>query len=335
MKYYVGHPLQTRGMEEYVLQNGKGQGMKFLYVRNGIGLELWIALDRCADVYRVSYNGKNAGFMSPVGNVHPAYYDVHNNGFLKNFTAGFFTTVGFEGAGAPCEDNGEYVPQHGSIGNTPAEGYSFEETEEALKITAIIRDCILFGRRMVLKRTYTVSYTENKFTLNDTISNEGEKEAEFLLLYHCNMGYPLLNENSIVRFPNKKMWANDEEAQKNIDTALVMEKPQQGFNERCYFFDAKEDENGRAKAGIFSPDFDIGLTLSYDKKALPCITEWKMMGRRDYVLGIEPGNCFPSPRCKMREQGVLPFLSVDESYSTQITFSFTHDLYEFNKEFQK
>ena len=30
MKNYVGNPLQTRGIEQYAMQYGKGDGMKFL-----------------------------------------------------------------------------------------------------------------------------------------------------------------------------------------------------------------------------------------------------------------------------------------------------------------
>jgi hypothetical protein len=59
-----------------------------------------------------------------------------------------------------------------------------------------------------------------------------------------------------------------------------------------------------------------------------------MMGRRDYVLGIEPGNCYPSPRTKMREEGVLQYLDADNSYSTEITFSFTDKLSEFENNYR-
>ena len=36
MKDYIGNPLQIRGAEQYILQNGKGNGMHFVYVRNGL-----------------------------------------------------------------------------------------------------------------------------------------------------------------------------------------------------------------------------------------------------------------------------------------------------------
>ena len=37
MNNYVGNSLQIRGAERYILQDGKGDGMHFIYVRNGKG----------------------------------------------------------------------------------------------------------------------------------------------------------------------------------------------------------------------------------------------------------------------------------------------------------
>lgn len=332
MKYYVGHPLQTRGAEHYVLQGGKGDGMHFLQLRNGCGLEVWVSLDRCGDPNRVTYKGMNMSYMSPCGNVAPAYFDKEG-GFLRSFTAGFMTTCGFEGAGGPCIDEGEAVPQHGTAGNLPALLDAVLEDEEGLTVLLTVRDCVLFGRRFVLKRKYFLSYTENYFTVSDDVANEGEAIHPFTLLYHCNMGYPLVSEKADVRFPNTKIWANDQLAISDMDNAFKMEEPQQGYTERCYFFDAKVHADDLVHNGIWNPDISAGMIMTYDKKELPCLTEWKMMGRRDYVLGIEPGNVCPSPRIKMREQGVLPFLEADSSYKTNLKFSFVDKYEDFDKVF--
>lgn len=328
MNYYVGHPLQTRGAEQYVLKGGKGEGMDFVYARNGKGLEIWISVSRCADIARVTYNGKNMSYTSPCGQVAPSYYDRTGFNFLKSFNGGFFTTCGFDGAGGPCVDEGEEIGLHGRIGNTPATLDAILEDEDQLKIVFTVIDQVLFGRKFTLKRTYILSYTENSFSVNDSVTNLGDNSEPFCLLYHCNMGYPLLSEKSIVHLPNNKIWAITENAIANIDTALVMEKPQANYAERCYFFDTKEN-NGNVNLGIYNPDINAGLVMTYKKNELPCLTEWKMMGKYDYVLGIEPGNVCPCPRNKMREQGVLPFLNSEETKSSKITFSFTDKLDEF------
>ena len=63
MKEYIGNSLQIRGAEKYRLQNGKGDGMNLLYVRNGLGLDAWISLDRAGDISRINFRGDNMAFF--------------------------------------------------------------------------------------------------------------------------------------------------------------------------------------------------------------------------------------------------------------------------------
>ena len=94
-----------------------------------------------------------------------------------------------------------------------------------------------------------------------------------------------------------------------------MEKPQAGYQERCYYH-RFADENG--KASIFQPKLGIGLEIRFDAKELDGFVEWKMMGVRDYVLGLECGNCYPDGRNVMRKTGMLKFLKPGAKKSYQI-----------------
>lgn len=334
MKNYIGHNLQIRGAECVTLSGGKGDGMKYMIVRNGLGLEAWISLDRCADLTRVTFKGNNMGYMSPCGHVSPQYYDHIGAGFLKSFTAGFFTTAGLRAVGSPCVDDGEELPLHGNIANIPAETWSVNENEDVLTVSAVIRDCVIFGAKLVLNRKYTFSYTSNSITVSDTVTNEGDTATPYMILYHCNMGYPLLSENSNVMIPNLSCEARSEDAQMHIDTALIMQKPEAEFMERCYFFDVQTDSKNIATVGIFNNDIDSGVTFRYNKNQLPYFTEWKMMGKKDYVLGLEPGNCTPKGRDVLRSENKLMFLAEDESATTEITFNFHNCKSDFEGEFQ-
>ncbi len=332
MNYYVGNPLQVRGAEQYVLQNGKGNGMHFLYVRNGLGLEVWISLDRAGDVSRVSFKGDNMGYFAPCGYVAPQYYDGVGAGFLKSFTAGFFTTCGLTAVGSPCTDDGEELPLHGTISHIPAELLATEESDDKLVIRLKVRDAALFGRKLVMNRVYTFSYVENSFTVSDTVINEADTASPYMILYHCNMGYPLLSENSIVKIPNDSVTPRNDHAKDYIDTALQMEKPQSGYEECCYYYDVKETD-GTANVGIYNGDIRKGVVLCYDKKSLPCFTEWKMMGKTDYVLGLEPGNCTPDGRDVLRKNGTLKFLQPFDSRTTTVRFQFVSDENDFEGAF--
>ena len=318
MKDYIGNRLQIRGVQKYILEGGKGDGMRLLEVRNGKGLCFTLSLDRAADISRLSVMGTNFGYFSPCGYVAPAYYDPNGAGFLKSFTAGFLTTCGLTNVGSPCEDNGEALGLHGTIGNTPADSYSVSYEGDNMIIKATVADTRFFGHKLVLFRTFTVSLTENKLTVKDEVKNLGNTETPFQMLYHYNLGYPLLSEDAIVKIPATKVTPRNEHAAEDIENCLRMEKPTAGYEERCYYHEMQ----GMAKVEVENPAIGRGLTMEYDTAALPCFTEWKMMGEYEYVLGIEPGNAYPDGRDVMREKGMLKFIAPGETKTHEVCFSF-------------
>ncbi len=320
MNKYIGHPAQISGVEELILAKGKGKGMTLLQVRNGLGLEITLLADRAMDIARVTFKGNNLGYFSPCGYVALGFYDNRGAGFLKSFTAGFMTTCGLTAVGSPCTDNGEELPLHGTIANTPCENYSYEETESEITVKAQVRDAAIFAHQLVLKREYRISKTENKVLLCDKIKNIGSAEAPLEVLYHCNIGYPLLSENTVLDIPASVTEPRNDHAKKGLSDCLKMEKPQRGYEEMCYYHTLSQ-----GKVSAYSPDIKKRVTISFDTAELPCFVEWKMMGEQDYVLGLEPGNCLPDGRDVMRQKGMLEFLKPDEEKRHHIAFCFTEE----------
>lgn len=325
MLEYIGNSLQIRGAEQYELHGGRGDGMHFLFIRNGKGLETWISIDRAGDISRVSFKGDNMGYFSPCGYVSPQYYDPEDRGFLKSFTAGFFTTCGLTAVGSPCVDAGEQLPLHGTVSNTPAELNAVLEDDNGLTVRLTVTDAVIFGRKLKLCRKYRFSYEENSIELEDSVTNEGDTVSPYMILYHCNIGYPILSEKSIIKIPNNGISPRNAHAAENIESALIPEKPQLGFEECCYYYDVAE-KSGSSSVAIYNPEIEKGIILKYVKAHLPCFTEWKMMGRRDYVLGLEPGNCTPDGRDVLRKNGMLKFLKPGESGKTTLKFIFTENI---------
>lgn len=321
MNKYIGHTMQLYGIEEVRLCGGKADGMRLLNVKNAKGLEFSISLDRCADITKVSLEGVNYSFIAPCGYVSPKYYDNKGAGFLKSFTAGFMTTCGLTQVGSPCIDDGEELPLHGTISNTPCENVNYYTDDENMYIKAYIRDSFLFSYHLILEREYVVPIYENIIYLKDTIKNIGRKDAPLEVMYHCNIGYPILTENSIVKIPATKTEARNEHSQKHIDKCLTMEIPQKDFDEMCYYHTLE----GQATVSIYSPDAKKGLEMNFDTKELKCFTQWKMMGEYEYVLGLEPGNCTPDGRDVMRKKGMLEILKAGDKKVHNIKFTFTKE----------
>jgi galactose mutarotase-like enzyme len=314
MNKYIGHESQLYGVEEHRLVGGKGDGMRLLQVKNGKGLEFTVSADRCADISRLSFRGINMGYFSPNGYVAPAYYDDKGSGFLKSFTAGFFTTCGLTAVGSPCEDNNEVLPLHGTVANIPAEQISWEQDEQEIRIHAVIRDEAIFSHKLVLYREIICSLEENTIRIRDRIVNRGDAECPVMILYHMNMGYPLLSEHAELYIPSVQVTPRNEHAAEGIAAWNQMLPPQPQFEEQCYFH--KFEKKGIA--AIFNSDIQQGLQISFDAENLRYFTEWKMMGVRDYVLGLEPGNCHPDGRDKMRAEGKLTVLQPEESVSYEV-----------------
>lgn len=330
MNKYIGHESQLCGVEEHRLVGGKGDGMRLLQVKNGKGLEFTVSADRCADISRLSFRGINMGYFSPCGYVAPTYYDDKGAGFLKSFTAGFLTTCGLTAVGSPCEDQGEILPLHGTIANTPADQIYWEQKEGTIRIHAVIKDEEIFSHKLVLYREIICSMKANRFTIKDQIVNRGDMESPAMILYHMNIGYPLLSEKAELYIPSGHVAPRNERAAEGIDRWQQILPPQPQFEEQCYFhrFEIRRQripwleeynmEFRQGLAGIYNPDIRQGLIISFDADSLNYFTEWKMMGQRDYVLGLEPGNCHPDGRDKMRKEGKLTILQPGESVSYQV-----------------
>ncbi len=315
---YIGHEGQLSGVEEYRLVGGKGDGMRLMQVRNGQGLECTISPDRGADISRVTFMGRNLSFFGPCGYVAPAFYDRTGTNWLKSFTAGFLTTCGLTNVGGPCEDEINELGLHGTIANIPAEHAWWHREQDALVIEAEMKDTWQFGRMLIMNRKIEISTVDNTLTLTDTVENHGDTPSPLMLLYHMNMGYPLLSEATELVIPSDNVSGRTENATQDIANHLQVCSPTAGYVEQCFFHEFQNE----GKAKIFNPEIGLGLVISFDPEVLPCFTQWKMMGEHTYVMGLEPGNTYPMGQTDAKADGTLAYLAPGESKQFQFTVRF-------------
>ena len=251
----------------------------------------------------------------------PKYYDGKGAGFLKSFTAGFITTCGLRSVGSPCIDDGEELPLHGTISNIPCENISHWIENDKIHIKAIIRDTEIFAQKLILEREYEISLDKNEICMIDKIKNIGSEASPLEMLYHCNIGHPLLDEDAEISIPSKSVTPRNAHAKSHILNCLNAEEPQNGYEEMCFYHHFE----GNTQVGIFNPNIKKGLKINYDASQLECFTQWKMMGEYEYVMGLEPGNCYPDGRDVMREQRKLEFLAPGEEKVYNLKFMFTEE----------
>ena len=54
------------------------------------------------------------------------------------------------------------------------------------------------------------------------------------------------------------------------------------------------------------------MRIRFNKNELPYFIQWRMLGEREYVTGLEPANAPIEGRAAARAEGALPFLEPGE-----------------------
>ncbi|HEX8551445.1 MAG TPA: aldose 1-epimerase family protein [Abditibacteriaceae bacterium] len=310
-KMRVGRMAQIAGITRYELQNGFERGVEMLEVRSGSGLRFGVCPSRGLDITFAEHNGRAIAWQSATGWRHPAYYNEDNLGWLRGFGGGLLTTCGFGSFGPPCEDDEEKYGIHDRASYLPAENVRVTENwdDGELIIEGAVRQTRVFGPNLLLSRRIAVNIGTNQIRVHDELCNEGFVPVPAVVLYHCNFGFPVVSEHSVVEVPSQTAHERDGKS----GDWRTLEVPQPDYSERVYFHDV----NGEAtvRASIRNPQLDFGAYIEFDSAQLPHFTQWKMMGAGDYVCGLEPSNAPLATRATLKERGELPILEAGETRS--------------------
>lgn len=320
---YVGDYNQLFGIKEYTLTGGKSKGVKAFDVRNGSGLEFTVLADKCLDIAGLSFKGTNCSYISKTGIVAPEFYNENSIGFLRSFHAGFLTTCGLRNVGSPSEENGETFPLHGRISNTPGEEIC-ATTEwindiPVLTISGKMREARVFGENLVLSRKIICRYGENKIIIQNAVENLGFKREILMLLFHFNMGYPLLDEGSILVTPTDKLTPRDSEAVKGEAEYGQCQQPTLDYSEQVFYHNLKSDTKGITCVALINKKLELGIVIRFNKNQLFNFTQWKQMGEGEYVMGMEPCNCYVGGHIDPLNNGIQEYLEPGEIRNFDLT----------------
>ena len=275
------------------LSDGPGTGGRLLQARTSSGLALDIALDRGADILRISFRGHQLGWHGPVQAPHPwppAELE-YGLGFLRGFD-GFLVTCGLDHHGPATETSAEAFryplrktqvhPLHGRIAGSKAalRRAVTDWDEAAIIVETSVRQASVFGEVLDLERRYVISLDVPRLSIVDRVTNRGYRPARHGMLYHVNFGYPLLDRDARLTGPG---WAlahclDDGSAQPSDDHVEIVNE------------DASPPpaQDGRCTAGLENHDLGIGLKLRYDPTSLPVTALWRALQSGVFALGIEP-----------------------------------------------
>lgn len=314
----TGSLSQIAGIGEYKMENGRGRGTRVLDFFTGTGFQFQVLVDRGFDLCNARFLGQSLDWHSANGVVAAPFYESPGFGWLRTFPGGLVTTCGLVQVGSPNHDQNEELGLHGRFSATPAELVRVErevvDNELRLEAEANIYETTVFGDKLKLNRKIRTGSGLSALYLDDTVTNFGHRKAPFMILYHINLGFPLVDDGSSLLVSADGIVPRDADAEKGQADALRFGPPDCSFREQVYFMNMRTDREGRVGAALVNENIryaglqGLGLYIRYRKDELPEFTEWKMTGCGEYVVGMEPGNCNPVGRKAARESGQLKFI---------------------------
>ena len=296
---YIGDPLQIAGARGSVLTDGKADGVRAVEVSTGGGLSFTVLPGRGMDIPLASYKGKPFAFFSGTGITAPGYYAEPGLEWRRSFYVGLLTTCGIASSGAPSVDQGKAFGLHGRVANAAAENLcidqEWEGDEFVIRLKGTMREAEAMVENLSLTRRIETRLGARGFRLHDTISNRGFEPQPFLMLYHVNFGFPLLSPRARVVGPIRKTDPRDDEARRDrgVEECLSFPEPVQGYQEKVFFHTMGAGADGRTFVALVNPDMGdgspLGVVIRWSAKELPSLTQWKMVRKGFYVVGLEPG----------------------------------------------
>jgi hypothetical protein len=320
----IGNMDQVAGIR--LMENGDGpeRGGRVLHVWTGTGLYFHVLADRSMDISTCRYRGASVVWLSSTGEMHPAFSEPEGMRWLRTFPGGLLATCGLDHFGPPVHDAGEEFGLHGRVGNVPARAVNYstgwEGDEYLLTISGQVRQTRVFGENLVLRRRITARLGSNEIQIEDAVTNEGFAPAPHMIMYHFNLGFPLITPATQLHLNAAETHARDADAQAGLAEWRALQPPTPGFREQVFRHVPVVDSDGMVRVGVANPDIGLALRLTYDATNLPYLVQWKMMGEGMYVMGIEPVNCaIVTGRAVAREQGVLPHLAPGETRTYRLS----------------
>lgn len=285
-------------------EDGKALGMHCLTIDTG-AIKTVILPARGMGIWKCWAGGAEFGWNSPVrGPVHPSLVPVGDPsglGWLEGFDE-LLVRCGLLSNGAPDIDASGKVayPLHGRIANLPAHRIQIEVQPDVgvLDVVGTVTESRFLMYSLELESRLRFRAGSSLIEIHDTVTNGRSTLGSMQLLYHINLGQPVLQSGAKLYAPLHRVAPRDERAASGVDRWSVCEGPASGYAEQVYYAEPLGGSGHWTEAMLSNRDETLGYSVHFDYSTLPVVNFWKnTAGVEDgYVFGIEPATGFPNAR---------------------------------------
>ncbi|MCM0022099.1 MAG: aldose 1-epimerase family protein, partial [Tagaea sp.] len=300
----VGATRQVAGIEAMEYADGSERGVRTLEFRSGGGLAFSVLVDRSMDIGRFDFRGVPFAWQSGTGFRNPAFMDPMGDGgagFIRGFS-GLLCTCGFDHIRQADKGRADHFdlplrkeiayPMHGRGAFQPARLDGYGETwtgdEAVLWCEGTIGQYQVFGESLELKRRIEVDIGGKAVRVIDTVTNTGFAAQPHMLLYHINVGWPVLDEGARFAAPIRATFAANVPRESQQAGYLTQPGPSPRFVQQVFDHDAVADAQGRVPVALINDRLGLGFAVEYDADPFLCLQQWQGLGEGVYGFGIEP-----------------------------------------------
>ena len=338
LRPWLGHPDQVAGVEIVEVADGDARGVRLVRLRSG-EVDVDLAVDRALDVVRASVRGVPVGWLSPAGLRHPAFAEPSGWGPMRTFTGGLLQTCGLDHVHGPATGAHRYGhpgiqrdahPMHGRVAALPARLTRLRRQSsggrELLVVEGEVRQAAPFAEQLVLVRRVEVEVGGRAVRVVDRVRNDGFRPTPLAVLYHVNVGWPLLSPAARIRSTTgAPTQTGGDVAGKRLDG---VDEPQALGVEGVWELPTLADAAGRAHAAVLTDDVGdgraAGLLVSWDAAALPVMVEWQATMEGMYAVGLEPSTVGFGGVAAAEAAGTARLLSPGEEATLGVTLTLLH-----------
>ncbi|MGP7796878.1 aldose 1-epimerase family protein [Sphingomonas sp. CLY1604] len=321
---HAGSLSQFAGVRLMTLGDGVERGIRCLEFRTGTGLRFTVLVDRCMDIADCEHRGRAIGWHSPTGFRHPGLHEYEGEGglaWLRSFS-GLMVTAGLDHTLFMHDDEAghyNYGPRqrvasslHGRVGTIPARLTGYGERWEGdrciLWCEGVVQQATMFGEDLHLVRRIEADVGGDAIRLHDRVVNHGFYRTPHMLLYHINVGHPVLAEGARYLAPIRDVvWAahaGEGYRASGVGYAAIP-APQAAFHEQVWQHEMAADADGRVPVALVNDALGFGFQVETAKAQFPCQYEWQALQAGQYALGIEPSTNHVLGKSFARERGEL------------------------------
>jgi len=293
----LGDLSQMASHRSVRLADGSEDGVRVVDVRVAGGIHAQVIADRGLDLGPAWYAGYPLAWQSPTGIVHPSYY--RDDVWLRSFHGGLMFTAGLQNVGSAVVDGDESHGLHGRISNLPARNVRSEVIADgeglAVEVSGDIRETTVYGVDLVLHRRLRFRVGAPVVDVEDVVENRGYTACPVYLLYHVNLGHPVVDPATRLLSPAVAVEGWDEASRAAEADHAIFHPPSRDARVEVFEHLFHTDAHDEVTVALVNPAHratgGIGVSLTYDRRQLPRLWQWRMLGEGLYVTGLEPANC--------------------------------------------